>query len=96
MKKGFLLVVLIVLAGIMIVSVSEMPGSDSTNIPSYNENTEFYLENATKLANSPNVVTAIIMNFRAVNTFGVVIVLFTSVVVVKTVLYTNKSKEGGR
>lgn len=94
MRKGFLLVLLITLAGIMIMSVSEMPGYGNTDVPSYNENTDFYLENATKQANSPNVVTAIVSDFRAVNTLGVIIVLFISIVVVKTVLYSNKPKEG--
>jgi len=95
MKKGFLIVVLIALTVIMIVSVDEMPHYGSSDVPSYNENTVFYLEKATEEANSPNAVSAIITDFRAFDTLGEATVLFTSIAAVITVLQSNKSKEGG-
>ncbi len=94
MRNGLLLVVLLILAGIMIASVEEMPGYRSGDVPSYNENTEFYLENATEKGNSPNVVSAIITDFRAFDTLGEATVLFTSIAAVITVLQSNKSKRG--
>lgn len=94
MRNGLLLIVLLILAGIMIASVDEMPGYRSADVPSYNENTEFYLENATEEGNSPNVVSAIITDFRAFDTLGEATVLFTSIAAVITVLQSNKSKRG--
>ena len=86
MKKTFFMIVLAGLLVLLITSVMEMPGIGSIDNPAYNEVTRYYVENAVKDSNAPNIIAAIITDYRAFDTLGETTVLFTSIAAVISVL----------
>ncbi len=92
MKKTLSVIALLGLLLLLISSVMEMPGVGSTDNPSYNETTEYYLENAVKDTNAPNAVAAIIIDYRGFDTLGETVVLFTAITSVLSVLAISHDK----
>lgn len=86
MKKVFLMIVLAGLLFLLVTSVLEMPDIGSRNIPAYNEVTRYYIDNSVKDSNAPNIIAAIITDYRAFDTLGETTVLFTSIAAVLSVL----------
>lgn len=93
MKKHLLNVLFLILFGILVYSIIEMPTMQTVDAPSYNEVTEYYIENAVNETGSVNFISAILADYRGFDTLGETIVLFTSVVAVASVLRTVKKKE---
>ena len=89
------LLTLILLGGLlfmMILSILEMPSIGDEKNPSYNEVTEYYLENSVADTKTPNVVTAVLKYYRAVDTLLEAAVLFTAIAAVLTVLKEGKKE----
>lgn len=86
MKKIFLMIVLAGLLVLLITSVMEMPEIGSIDNPAYNEVTRYYVDNSIKDSNAPNIIAAIITDYRAFDTLGETTVLFTSIAAVISVL----------
>ena len=93
MKKGFILMVFLLLGGLLIFSLTEMPLMSDPSAPSYNETTEYYLKESVNDTGAINVVAALITDYRAFDTLGETIVLFTAIIAVVSVLRLNKVKE---
>lgn len=93
MSKKILVAVLFVLFVILVVAVLEMPTIGSADHPAYNETAKHYIENAIEDTNSPNIITAIITDFRAFDTLGETTVLFTSIAAVASILTVSGKKE---
>ncbi len=84
------------LFGLLAYNVMEMPGQFTVDAPAYNETTRHYLENAPAETGAVNVVGAILADYRAFDTLGETIVLFTSIVAVASILkVTDKKKREG-
>ena len=84
--------VLLTLIGMMLVMmVSEMPTFGQMG-PSYNESTSHYLERSAQDTGSVNVISAIIMDYRAFDTLGEVTVLFSGVMAVIVTLAAHSRK----
>ncbi|KAB3533568.1 hydrogen gas-evolving membrane-bound hydrogenase subunit E [Alkaliphilus serpentinus] len=97
MKKGLFIVVLAGLFVLLVSSILKMPSLGSVDNPSYNETATYYLENSVEEAHAPNVIAAIITDYRAFDTLGETTVLFTSIAAVISVLSINHQdkKKGG-
>jgi multisubunit Na+/H+ antiporter MnhB subunit len=93
MSKKLLVGVLIILFGVLVRAVIDMPTIGSADHPAYNDSTQYYIENAVSDTNSPNVITAIITDYRAFDTLGETTVLFTSIAAVASVLMISHHKE---
>ena len=93
MKKHLLNVLFLILFGILVYSIIEMPTMQTVDAPSHNEVTEYYIENAVNETGSVNFISAILADYRGFDTLGETIVLFTSVIAVASVLRTVKKKE---
>ncbi len=93
MSKKFLVGVLIILFGVLVRAVIDMPTIGSVDHPAYNDTAKYYIENAVRDTNSPNVVTAIITDYRAFDTLGETTVLFTAIAAVASVLMISHHKE---
>ncbi len=86
-----------VLAGYMImVTVAEMPPYGMPNNPSRNEVTERYIDDSLEETGVLNMITAIILDYRAYDTMFETIVLFTAVVAVLITLKTDLGRSGKR
>jgi len=93
MKKLFLGLVSFGLFIIMVSAFLTMPDLGSLNNPAYNATTLYYINNALAQTGASNIVAAIVTDFRAFDTLGETIVLFTSIVAVFVVLSSINSKE---
>lgn len=74
---------------VMISSIFKMPPLGNVTNPSYNEVAQHYIERAAEETRTPNVVSAIITDYRAFDTLGETTVLFTSIAAVISVLKGN-------
>jgi multicomponent Na+:H+ antiporter subunit B len=92
MSKKILAAVLLVLFIILVVAIFEMPALGSLDHPAYNETAKYYIDNAIEDTNSPNIITAIITDYRAFDTLGETTVLFTSIAAVASILSVTTKK----
>ncbi len=93
MSKKILVGVLFVLFLVLVRAVIDMPTIGSQDHPAYNETATYYIENAIDDTNSPNVITAIITDYRAFDTLGETTVLFTAIAAAGSVLMIAHQKE---
>lgn len=56
----------------------------------------YYIQNAYKDANTPNIVTVILGDYRSIDTFGEQIVVFTAGLICILLLRNNKKEEDDR
>jgi multicomponent Na+:H+ antiporter subunit B len=93
MKKLFLGIVSFGLFIIMVNAFLTMPISGVLDNPAYNATTLYYINNALAQTGASNIVAAVVVDFRAFDTLGETIVLFTSIVAVLVVLTNINTKE---
>ena len=86
MRKVLVDLMFIVLFVVLAIGVLNMPTEAVVSAPSYNEIVRHYLVNGTDETNVPNIIAAILADYRGFDTLGETIVLFTSVVAVGSVL----------
>ncbi len=89
---------------LLLFSVGLEPFMTAFGSTDYNEQREavseniygYYTDNGTAETGAPNLVTAILLDFRAYDTLGEVVVLFVSIMGVSVVLrqLSKKEKEG--
>lgn len=91
MKKLLAILVLLLVGVSLVTAIAEMPTFGSENKPDQNEVPERYLEKGYEETGNRNIVSAILVDYRAFDTFGELTVLFTAVTAVLTVL-TGKEK----
>lgn len=91
MKKILSIVLTVVFIGILLAALCEGPAFGNADNPANNEVSERYIDQGVKDTGAINIVTGIILDYRAFDTFGESTVLFAAVISVMIVL--NKSKE---
>lgn len=90
------LVLCVCIISMLIVTVGYMPLHGSTDTPTNNEVMDRYLEDGLKETGSPNLVTGMILQYRAFDTFGETNVLFISTCVVMLLLMAPKKEGHGK
>lgn len=70
----------------------QMPASGELPHPAHNEVALRYLAGSADDTNAPNVVNAIITDYRAIDTLGEATVLFVSITAVVTVLASRRER----
>lgn len=99
MKKPLCITVLGGLFILLVTSILKMPALGSINNPSYNEVTHYYIAHTLEDTSAPNMIAAVITDYRAFDTLGETTVLFTAIAAVISVLQVNhhkKEKKGER
>lgn len=79
---------LAVLAGPLIHGVLQLPEPGQADAPAHVNVSANYVEHGAELGGAENLVTGILLNFRALDTFGEVIVIFTAWLAVAAVAGT--------
>lgn len=87
------MVLCVCIIAMLIITVGHMPIHGSNDTPTSNEVMERYLEKGQEETGAPNLVTGMILQYRAFDTFGETNVLFISTCVVMLLLMLKK-KEG--
>ena len=86
MKKVIAVIVTLGITFILLLGVAELPTFGKEDTPTHNEVSKYYIENAVKDTGATNIITGVILDYRAFDTFIESSVLFTSAVVVLIVL----------
>lgn len=92
MKKITAILITTSLIMILLLGVNELPKFGESTNPANNEVVEYYLENTTEETGAVNIVTGIILDYRAFDTFVEASVLFTAAIVVLLVLKNDNEK----
>jgi len=86
MKKLASITLTLMIILMLLMGVSELPSYGKENKPVNNYVSHKYIEKAMEDTGALNIVTGIILDYRAFDTFGEAIVLFTGVIAVIVVL----------
>ncbi|MEW5783881.1 MAG: hydrogen gas-evolving membrane-bound hydrogenase subunit E [Bacillota bacterium] len=74
----------------LVITVAEMPPFGEPGNPDYNEIPQRFLERGVTETGAVNVVSGIILDYRAFDTFGEVTVLFTAIAAVVAALKAHQ------
>ncbi len=88
MKKFYAIFLSILIIFILLLGVSELPHFGKVDSPSNNYVSQRYIKNGVDETGALNIVTGIILDYRALDTFVESTVLFTSAILVICVLKT--------
>lgn len=91
MRKITAILITLGLTFILLLGVMELPQFGKGGEPTHNEVSKYYIENAAKDTGAANIVTGVILDYRAFDTFVEASVLFTSAIAVTVVLKKNKN-----
>jgi multicomponent Na+:H+ antiporter subunit B len=91
MKKTLSIIITISLIMILLLGVNELPEFGQYDNPANNEVSHYYIENTTKETGAMNIVTGIILDYRAFDTFVESSVLFTASIIVLLVLKRERT-----
>jgi multicomponent Na+:H+ antiporter subunit B len=92
-KKGIVFILLGIVLFLLLTSIPEMPSLGDVESPAYNEVAHYYVDKAIEDTNATNVIASIITDYRAFDTLGETVVLFTSIVAVISVLSGKTLKD---
>ncbi|MCY6355210.1 hydrogen gas-evolving membrane-bound hydrogenase subunit E [Clostridium sp. ZS2-4] len=93
MKKLITFILTASLIVILLLGVNDIPKFGSENNPANNEVAKYYIENSIKDTGATNIVTGIILDYRAFDTFVEASVLFTASITVIILLKKDGDKE---
>ena len=87
-------VAIVVLAGLMLIySVPDMPQFGNSDAPIHNHVAHDYIKDTPNLIGIPNVVTAVLADYRGFDTLGEVTVIFTAGIAVLLLLSGKRRKQ---
>ncbi len=86
MKKALSVIIAITIISILLIGVSELPEFGMAETPANNYVTERYIEKGVEETGALNIVTGIILDYRAFDTFVEATVLFTAAIIVTFIL----------
>lgn len=92
MRNVLALVVVIVLAGLMMAGVSQLPPPGSPDGAVHRHVAAHYISGGAEAGGAPNLVTAVLLNYRALDTYGEVVVIFTALLAVLAVGLAGRSR----
>lgn len=91
MRKVVSVLAVALLGAILIVAVSEMPAFGGKG-PAFNQACAHYLENGARETGAVNLVTGIAMDYRAYDTFGILMVLYAGMTAVAAILHSHRNR----
>lgn len=91
MRKILAILITLGITLILLMASMDLPEFGMEDTPANNHLAKYYIENATKDTGATNVITGVILDYRAFDTFVEASVLFTSAIVVMVVLKKEKS-----
>lgn len=98
MKIRNLLILILAIMAVygIILTVAELPPYGMPDNPVHNEVSERYINEALEDTGVLNMVTSIVLDYRAYDTMFETIVLFTAALAVVITIKTSKRKENGK
>jgi multicomponent Na+:H+ antiporter subunit B len=85
MTRWLIITMLAVLAMLMIAAVVELPRPGATDAPVHTHVSAWYIDGGVEAGGADNLVAAVLLNYRALDTFGEVVVIFAALIAVLAV-----------
>lgn len=95
MRKVISAAALLIMAGMLFLSASGLPWIGDPNSPAATHVSPRYTEGAYKETGSPNIVTAVLADYRGYDTLGETVVIFTAGLATVLILRSESKKSGG-
>jgi multisubunit Na+/H+ antiporter MnhB subunit len=92
-RKILILLAVLVAAYGVLIAVAELPPYGMSDNPVHNQVSERYINDALEDTGALNMVTSIVLDYRAYDTMFETIVLFTAALAVVITLKSDKRKE---
>ncbi|HOA54219.1 MAG: hydrogen gas-evolving membrane-bound hydrogenase subunit E [Acetivibrionales bacterium] len=92
-RKIMILLAVLVAAYGVLIAVAELPPYGMSDNPVHNQVSERYINDALEDTGALNMVTSIVLDYRAYDTMFETIVLFTAALAVVITLKSDKRKE---
>lgn len=93
MRAAVTAIALVLMGLVLVVMVAEMPEFGQPG-PAYNEVTHHYVDNSAQETGAANIISAIILDYRAYDTMGEATVLFAGIAAVLATLAAHNGKRG--
>ena len=90
MRSRLALIVVVVLAGLMMAGVNQLPPPGSPDAAVHQHVAAHYIAGGSEAGGAPNLVTAVLLNYRALDTYGEVVVIFAALIAVLAVGLTGR------
>lgn len=87
------LVIVVITGGLLVYGTLDMPLFGSVDAPVHNHVAPRYIQDSMAEIGVPNIVTSVLASYRAFDTFGEVVVIFTAGLGVLTLLSIGRRKE---
>ena len=94
-KKLLILLIVLATAYVGLFAIAELPPYGMPDNPVHNQVSERYINGALEETGAMNMVTAIVLDYRAYDTMFETIVLFTAALAVVITLKTDKKEQAG-
>jgi multicomponent Na+:H+ antiporter subunit B len=93
-RRALLLATPLVLAvgGTLLYASSDLPGRGDTDAPGHGGASRAYIERAVEDTDTPNVVTAVLADYRSLDTLGETLVVFTAAAAAVVILHRRSAK----
>ena len=91
--KAFCLLIAIVTGAMLIYGVADMPTWGDPNSPASLHVSPRYIEKVMEETEVPNMVTAVLADYRGFDTFGETTVIFTSAIACLLILRLRRKEE---
>lgn len=89
----FSVIFTIAIISTLLYTVSFLPQQGSTDVPALNEVFTRYIESGVKETGAINIVAAVILDYRAFDTFGEATMLFTATIAVVSLIRKEKDED---
>ncbi|KDR94572.1 multicomponent Na+:H+ antiporter subunit B [Peptoclostridium litorale DSM 5388] len=93
MRKRFSVILTLALIALLLGAVADLPEFGSESSPAHNYVSKTYIQETTKETGALNIVTGIILDYRAFDTLIEASVIFTGVMVVMMLLKKEGAKD---
>ncbi|MDL1980857.1 MAG: hypothetical protein LWX02_05185 [Deltaproteobacteria bacterium] len=93
--KAIALIAVIMTGALLIYGVEDMPGWGDPNSPANSYVSPQYILEATEKTATPNIVTAVLADYRGYDTMGETVVVFTAAIGCVLMLRKKRNGEGG-
>lgn len=93
MKSFFAVIITAMFIGFLLLAVVEMPEMGSEDAITQNIVVDKYIEDSIQDTGATNIVSAIILDYRAFDTFVEATVIFTSLIFVRVIFSGGRDKD---
>ena len=94
MRRLLALAVVLVLAGLMMAGVSQLPAPGSPDGAVHRHVAAEYIAGGVEAGGAPNLVTSVLLNYRALDTYGEVVVIYAALLAVLAVSLGGTGRGG--